>query len=174
MVCGRYRLPPEVGTPIVNRIEAETDRIFRKAYQDGRREPRAAYEADAFVSMMGKAGSARPRADLVVVVDWAAYCRGHADEGERCHIPGVGLVPVSVARRMAENAFLKAVLLDGTDIKKVRHFGRHIPAEVRTALDLGPNLDGVRCSEEGCGRQAGLEWDHTDPIANGGAPARHN
>jgi len=42
MVNGRFRLPPEVGEPIINRIEAETDRIFRQSYREGRREPRKA------------------------------------------------------------------------------------------------------------------------------------
>ena len=74
------------------------------------------------------------------------------------------------AREVPKDAFLKAVVHDGVNIHTVKHFGRHIPAELRTALELGPlpDLDGVTCSEEGCERRYGLEWDHVDPVANGG------
>jgi hypothetical protein len=71
---------------------------------------------------------------------------------------------------MAKDAFLKVVIHDGVKIHTVKHFGRHIPAELRTALELGslPDLDGVICSEAGCDRRYGLEWDHDNPVANGG------
>ena len=61
-------------------------------------------------------------------------------------------------------------------IHTVAHFGRHIPAELRTALELGPppGFDGVECVEEGCGRRYGLEWDHVDPVANGGPTSYDN
>ena len=54
--------------------------------------------------------------------------------------------------------------------------GRHIPAELRTALDLGPlpDLAGVSCTEPGCGRTYGLEWDHTQPIAACGPTSYDN
>ncbi|MFN2556029.1 MAG: HNH endonuclease signature motif containing protein [Nitriliruptorales bacterium] len=57
----------------------------------------------------------------------------------------------------------------------MKHFGRHIPAEVRTALELGrpPDLDGATCMEEGCGRRHGLEWDHEDPLAHRGPTSYH-
>lgn len=177
MTALRSRLPPEVGVPFVNRLEAETDRIYRQAYAEGRREPRAAYMADAFVALVnGTARSGSGRADLVVVVDLEALRRGHTHPGERCHIPGVGPVPVSLARQIGQDAFLKGVLVDGTEIKKVKHYGRHIPAEMRTALELGPvpEFDGVACVHEGCGRRNGLEWDHVDPKANWGPTAYDN
>lgn len=74
------------------------------------------------------------------------------------------------------DAFLKGVLIDGCDIAKVKHFGRHIRAELRTALELGqpPQLDGATCAEQGCGRRNGLEWDHLDPFANQGPTAYAN
>ncbi|MFN2556942.1 MAG: hypothetical protein ABR592_08730 [Nitriliruptorales bacterium] len=52
---------------------------------------------------------------------------------------------MSVVRRIASDAFLKGVLIDGCEITKVKHFGRRIPAELRTALELGPppELDGA-------------------------------
>jgi hypothetical protein len=152
MVAGRFRLTPDVGVPLVNRVDRETDRVYRQAYRDGRREERRAYAADAFATIAGGAGGAAAmggRTDLVVVVDVAALQRGHAHQGERCHLPGVGPVPVEVARRVAGDAFLKGVLIDGVEIVNVKHFGRHIPAEVRTALELGepPALDGAVCGK---------------------------
>ena len=42
------------------------------------------------------------------------------------------------AHQTAEDAFIKAVTHDGVRIGTVAHFGRHIPAELRTALELGP------------------------------------
>ena len=82
----------------------------------------------------------------------------------------------SLARQLSKDAFLKAVLHDGVNIHTVKHFGRHIPAELRTALELGdlPDLDGVTCSEEGCDRRYGLEWDHDNPVANGGETSYQN
>ena len=65
---------------------------------------------------------------------------------------------------------------EGVTIHTVEHFGRHIPAELRTTLELGPlpDLDGVVCSEQGCDRRYGLEWDHEDPLANGGPTSCDN
>jgi hypothetical protein len=52
----------------------------------------------------------------------------------------------------------------------VAHYGRSLPAHVRTALELGfpPAFDGAVCCEEGCDRRHDLEWDHDDPYSNGG------
>ncbi|MCZ7528040.1 MAG: HNH endonuclease [Acidimicrobiia bacterium] len=75
-----------------------------------------------------------------------------------------------------DDAFLKGVLVDGTEVTRVRHFGRRIPAELRTALEVRSVLtDGdVVCSVEGCGRRAGLEWDHREPHADGGPTSYDN
>jgi hypothetical protein len=118
----------------------------------------------------------RSSTDLVLVCELNAFRRGHAHEGEACHIVGGGPVPVPVVRRLAEDAFLKVVLHDGVRIETVAHFGRHIRAELRTALEVGapPRFDGVECVEEGCGRRYGLEWDHVDPVAHGGPTSYDN
>jgi len=44
---------------------------------------------------------------------------------------------VSWVREVAADAFLKAVIHDGVAIQTVAHFGRHIGAELRGALELG-------------------------------------
>jgi 5-methylcytosine-specific restriction endonuclease McrA len=69
---------------------------------------------------------------------------------------------------------LKAVLHDGVEIHTVKHFGRHLPAELRTALDLGdvPAFQGARCAD--CGSRFGLEYDHVNPVANQGPTSYEN
>jgi hypothetical protein len=162
-------LLPEDGVALLNRIEAESDRLWRA--DDGRRgEPREQLLADAFVHVVNTGGKGKNRqADVVVVVDHRKLREGDLAEGP-CHVIGGGPVPVSAVRDIAQDAFVKVVLHNGVDVQKVAHVGRYQPAELRTALLLGPAPDfqGVVCSVEGCGRQHGIEFDHVDPIANGG------
>jgi hypothetical protein len=177
MVAFAGELPPEVGVPFVNRLDAETDRLRRQAKRDGNCEGRDAYAADALLRLIAGAGQGKAHtADLVIVCDLLAYRRGHARPGERCHMMGGGPIPVSLARELAEDAFIKAVLHDGTRIDTVVHYGRHIKAELRTALELGPvpDLDGVSCCEAECDRRYHLEWDHVDPSANWGPTSYDN
>ncbi|MCZ7525610.1 MAG: HNH endonuclease [Acidimicrobiia bacterium] len=111
-----------------------------------------------------------PRVDVVVHVSHEALRRGSVEPGETCTIQGVGPIPLEQARELADDAFVKGVLVDGTEVTRVRHFGRRIPAELRTALEVRAVLtDGdVVCSVPGCDRRAGLEWDHDQPHAAGG------
>ena len=76
----------------------------------------------------------------------------------------------------AADAFVKAVVTDGVRIELVKHFGRRMPVELRTALELGPpgTLDGAVCADDGCDRRHGLEKDHDDPVANGGMTSYEN
>ena len=112
----------------------------------------------------------------MIVQDLRAYRRGHAHRGELSHIVDGGPIPVRVARELAKDAFLKVVLHDGCNIHAVAHVGRRRSAELNTALELGapPDFDGVTCSEVGCDRKYGLEWDHIDPVANGGPTSAEN
>jgi hypothetical protein len=171
MVGFAGELPPEVGLPFVNRLDAETDRLRRHARREGDREAREAHAADALMKLVAGGGQGKARCvDLVIVCDLRAFRRGHAHPGEPCHLVGGGPVPVSLIRQLADDAFLKAVVHDGTRIDTVVHYGRHIKAELRTALELGPvpDFDGVSCTEVGCDRRYHLEWDHVDPRANHG------
>jgi hypothetical protein len=171
MVAFRGALPPDVGVPLMNRLDAETDRVWRRAHRGGRELTREACAAEALASMLsgagrGKAGSA----DVVVVVDLRALRRGRVDGDEVCHVIGGGPIPVSVAREFMDDAFLKAVVHDGVEIRSIAHIGRSKKAELRTALALGapPSFEGVTCVEPGCDRRYHLEWDHLDPVGNGG------
>ena len=177
MVCFQGSLPPEVGLPFVNRLDRETDRARRTARREGGTETRAAYAADGFLRLVsGKGRGKANSADLVIACDVRAFRRGHAHDGEVCHLVGGGPIPVALARELASDAFFKAVLHDGVRIHTIAHFGRHIPPHVRTALDLGapPDFNGIVCGEEGCGRRYGLEIDHVDPRANDGVTSYDN
>ena len=186
-------LPPETGLPIMNRLDAETDRLWKQAPGDvhgaaageamlptgsvSAAERRSALAADAFVRLVGSGGKGKARsADLVIVCDLQAYRRGHAHDGEPCHLVGGGPIPVSLARELGKDAFLKAVLYTGTEIHTIAHFGRKTSAVLRTALTLGapPLFDGITCAVEGCDRSYHLEQDHLDPVANGGLTSIYN
>jgi 5-methylcytosine-specific restriction endonuclease McrA len=60
------------------------------------------------------------------------------------------------------------VLHDGVNIHTVKRFGRYLPVELRTALDLGPvpAFSGRQCAD--CRSRWGLEYDHVDPVAHNG------
>jgi hypothetical protein len=171
-------LAPEIGTPIVTRLKRATDRVFRAAYKAGRRDSNEKYAAEAFVQMLNdtSAGTSKQKADVVFAVDLNAYRRGHAEPGEVCRIVGGSPVPVDVVKTMAQDGFLKAVIHDGVNIHLVKHFGRHIPATLRTALDLGPppGFDGLQCDDDDCDKRDGIEIDHLDPVANGGPTSTKN
>ncbi|MGH8981095.1 MAG: HNH endonuclease [Acidimicrobiales bacterium] len=185
MVCLTASLPPELGLPLLARIEAVARRARRRARRgggDAGPEPFEAHAADALVALCtgsdraGESPGKQPstRAEIVFVCDLFAYRRGHAQAGEVCHIVGGGPVPVSVVADFATDAFVKAVLHDGVVIHTVRHFGRHLSAELRSALDLGPvpGFTGRQCAD--CGRRVGLEYDHVDPVANHGPTSYDN
>ncbi|MFI5047334.1 MAG: HNH endonuclease signature motif containing protein [Acidimicrobiia bacterium] len=196
MVCGSFRLHPLVGIPFVNRLERATDRRWREAKRVGRADTREALAADAFAEMIAAPVSApsgtltasdgakrgrtrRPsaNADVVIVQSAEVARRGHAHRGELCHIVGGGPVtPAAVEDLIAAGAFVNALLHDGKQVTHVVHYGRHLTAEMRTARGIGPppEFDGRRCSEDGCERRLGLETDHLDPLANGGATSLEN
>jgi hypothetical protein len=189
-------LPPEFGVPLVNRLDAETDRLwqaqrrganlasrtgggglFESGSADASPPRRVMLAADALVRMFETGGKGKAQqADLVIVCDLQAYRRGHAGGSEPCHIIGGGPIPVALARETAPDAFLKAVLHDGVNIHTIAHFGRRYPAVLRTALMVGapPGFAGQVCSEPGCDRRYHLERDHVDPCANGGLTTYEN
>jgi hypothetical protein len=191
-------LPPEFGVPLTNRLDAETDRLWQEHRREKNRKARAGGEttvlfdgestigatarrstlaADAFLRLCETGGKGKAhQADLVIVCDLRAYRRGHAEDGEPCHIVGGGPIPVSLAQELARDAFLKAVLHTGTEIHTIAHFGRRYPAVLRTALMLGapPAFEGRTCADPGCDRRYHLEEDHIDPCANGGQTTYEN
>jgi hypothetical protein len=67
MVNINLRLEPHVGIPIVNRAEADADRLYRTAKKQGETEPFERHLADAYAGMLcGKGKGRTTRPELVV------------------------------------------------------------------------------------------------------------
>ena len=113
---------------------------------------------------------APPPATVILRVDLSALRRGETSSGEICEIPGVGPVPVSTARELLTDCFLKLVITDGTDVRTVVHYGRTLTAHQRTALQYRDPY----CVVPGCGRSFGLENDHIVEFALGGPTCLEN
>jgi hypothetical protein len=177
MRCGTYAFPPEFGTRFAQRLDRETKQVLREAHRAGHMLTWTQAAADAFQRLFegtAKTGGGRP--EVVFVIGPDVLARGHAHLGEPCDIVGGGPVPVELVRRHLVDAFVKAVIHDGTKVDTIVHYGRRRPALLQSVLDLGdpPDFDGAVCSEDGCDRRFGLQWDHVDPIANGGPTSRDN
>jgi 5-methylcytosine-specific restriction endonuclease McrA len=167
-------LEPYIGAPIVDRLEAEARRLAARA---GKQEPFATYLADAFATLFGQPASGKgAKAEVVVVVSHEVAQRGwsNVDPGEVCHIPGIGPIDPKVARDIARDAFLTGVVCDGTDLRQMRRWTRHIPTEIRLALNLGspPDFDGPKCVD--CANRLRIEHDHHHPYADGGPTSLAN
>jgi hypothetical protein len=111
-----------------------------------------------------------PTTMVHVRVDHAALLRGHLEGGEICEIPGVGPIPVEVARRLAVDSILSVLVTDGVDVTVVAHAGRTIPASVRRALLERDQT----CAVPGCDIREALEIDHIHPVAEGGLTTLSN
>jgi len=176
MIAFAGALSPETGVPFITRLEREADRLRRSAKAAGGEvEAWNAYGADAFAQMIsGEARATRWQTELTIVCDLRAWRRGHAHEGEPCHILDGGPIPVDLAKKLSEDAFLNVAFHDGFEIGKFARLGRHIPVPLRSALDLGdpPDFTGKRCAD--CGKRHRLQMDHVDPVANGGPTSYKN
>lgn len=145
---------------------------FEQARTDGRPERHDALAFDALVALVAFAGEpcdggqdggqAAPASGMtgVVRIDHSALRRGWTEAGEICEIAGQGPIPVAVASRLLDDAFLKAVVVDGTDVLTVSHLGRTIPARLRTAVEEVHR----ECDVEGCHVATNLEIDHNQPV----------
>jgi hypothetical protein len=156
------RLAPDAGARFSSAWRAHVDRIFQDARRAGRREPRAAYAADALVALASE-GPCKP-VQISAVVDSAALARGHTDPGERCEITGVGPVPVTTARALLSDSVVSVLVRDGDDITAVSRPTRTIPAKLRKALEARDPT----CPVQGCANDQFLEIDHIVPLAEGG------
>ena len=156
------RLTPDAGARFSSAWKAHVDRIFCDARRAGRREPRAAYAADALVALASE-GPCKP-VEVRVTVDSAALARGHTTAGERCEIDRVGPVPVTTARALLDDASVAVMVSDGDDITAVSSPKRTIPAKLRRALEARYPSCGVKS----CANDQFLEVDHVIPIEEHG------
>jgi hypothetical protein len=156
------RLAPDAGARFGSAWKAHIDRIFCDARRAGRREPRAAYAADALVALATE-GPCKP-VEVRVTVDSAALSRGHTARGERCEIDRVGPVPVTMARALLDDAAVTVMTRNGVDITAVSSPKRTIPVKVRRALEARYPTCGVL----GCANDRFLEIDHIVPLEHHG------
>jgi Domain of unknown function (DUF222) len=183
------RLTTDDGARLIAAVKAESARLSAEARRTGCEEPMKAMAADALVGLTrrgSEAISAGPGLDLPpagairapngpatmvhVRVDHEALVRGYVEPGEICEIPGIGPIPVDVARRLATDSILSVLVTDGIDVTSVAHAGRTIPAAVRRALiERDPT-----CVVPGCDTRDGLEIDHVAPFAEGGPTSLAN
>lgn len=177
------KLTPDEGARLIAVVRAETDRLAATARRTGSDEPRRALSADALVRLAdrgsrpdphpdreGSRSDEAPSAMVHVRVDHAALIRGSVEVGEVCEIPGVGPIPVEVARRLAVDSILSVLLTEGVDVATVAHAGRTIPASIKRALCERDPI----CVVPGCGEREGLEIDHVKPFAQGGLASLAN
>jgi len=188
MLEGHFKVTPEIGGQIKARLDAGTQRIFRARRTTGPHEPHGAYAADVLAELLlagtpapdnpapngsadvcgpAKAAPSKTVTNVHVMIDHDALVRGNARAGERCEIPGVGPVNVAWVREMLGEAFVTAIIKKGRDITTVAHFGRHIPAHLRTAMIVA----GRECCIEGCDARGYLEIDHSEVDYAKGGPA---
>jgi hypothetical protein len=156
------RLAPDAAVRFSSAWKAHTDRIFCDARRAGRREPLAAYAADALVALASE-GPCKP-VEMRVTVDGAALSRGHTRTGERCEITGVGPVPVTTARALLDDASVAVMMRDGDDITAVSRPTRTIPVKLRRALEGRYSTCGAR----GCANDQFLEIDHVVALEDHG------
>jgi hypothetical protein len=156
------RLAPDAGARFSSAWKTHIDRIFCDARRAGRREPRAAYAADALVALATE-GPCKP-VELRVTVDSAALARGHTENGERCEVDRVGPVPVTTARAPLDDAAVTVMLRKGDDITAVTSPKRTIPVKLRRAVEARYPTCGVKA----CANDQFLEIDHIVPLADHG------
>ncbi|MBJ7281826.1 MAG: DUF222 domain-containing protein [Acidimicrobiia bacterium] len=168
------------GAIVMAALKPIQDEIFKQARKSGNHESPEAYAADALMALcaaksvgaQGSSGTKPTRASAVmnIRIDIDALKRGHTEHGETCEIAGVGPIPVATATEYLGEAFLKLLVIDGTDIKTVAHMGRAIPAPLRTAIEERDRV----CQVPTCDMTVGLEIDHIKPFAEGGAASLEN
>jgi Domain of unknown function (DUF222)/HNH endonuclease len=156
------RLAPDAGARLSSAWKAHTDRIFCDARRAGRREPRAAYAADALVALASE-GPCKP-VEVRVSVDSAALARGHTQAGEKCDIAGVGPVPVTIARSLLDDAAVTVMTKAGDDVTTVSRPQRTIPVKLRRALESTY----PKCAVSTCANDEFLEIDHIVPLERRG------
>jgi len=152
-------------------LEPIIDKLFEQGRVQGRREPREAYAFDALIELAdrdgtetganGKAKRPKPRYMAVIHVDLEALIRGELEGDEKCEIPGLGPIPVRVARELLGDAILKLVITKGVDVANVVHLGRSATAAQRIAvLWSKPKCANIACSSRF------VQLDHRDPWAS--------
>ena len=152
------RLTPDELARVNSEVERRYDQLVEDAIRGGWFEGRDAHLADALVDLARPDSAAPhgPDTTVHVVVDYEALMRGHTVTGERCEIPGIGPIPVTLARQMSQDAILKVLVTNGVDVVTVAHGGYTSPAHLRTAVEVRDQ----KCIVPRCDRRRDLQIDH--------------
>jgi hypothetical protein len=161
--CRMYKATPEAAAEIERIVRPYADAAFEAARKSGDHEASEAYAFDGLLAMTRAArdGDACPtrkrkRPEAIVLVNLESLQRGAVEPGELCEIPGVGPVPVDIARDLLGDALLRLVITDGVDVLTAVHAGRLASDVQRTAIEVRQR---GRCARPTCGR-AIAEVDH--------------
>jgi hypothetical protein len=112
-----------------------------------------------------------PPASVHLRVDLAALRRGQLNDSECCEIPGVGPVPLEIAREVLGDAIVHLVITNGADIASITSLGRTMRAPLRRAVIERDQT----CVVPGCDVRDGLEIDHRIiPVVENGETALWN
>ena len=180
----KARMTAANGALVMAALKPIQDEIFKAARKSGAHERPEAYAADALMVLSEKASasdseaganstekrSSRPNAVMNIRIDIDALKRGRTEDGEVCEIAGVGPIPVATATEYLGEAFLKLLVVDGTEIRTIAHMGRALPAKLRTAVEERDRV----CQVPTCDMTLGLEIDHIRPFAEGGPTTFQN
>lgn len=109
-----------------------------------------------------------PKALIRIRVDAEAFFRGHVIAGETCSIPGLGPVPVALARGLLGDAILELVITRGTDVTTVCSDSRYVRKALRIALEERDQV----CCVPGCQTADPLERDHWQVDYSDDGPTR--
>jgi hypothetical protein len=171
--CGGFRTTPDAGARMLAVLEAETNRRFKQAHKEDRREPHAAYAVDALEALLCSEAGGKPAKfvhEICVLADHNAMVNGYVSEGEAVEIAGMGPVPVSVVKGWLDDAYLRLIVTDGLDVKAVSRRTRYVDRDQRAALAVRDR----KCCVAGCDVTWRLERDHRTPFAKGGPSALDN
>ena len=151
-------MTPEALARVTGELDRRCDDIVEDAIRGGWFESRDAHRADALLEMAlpDLPPPEGPATVVHVVVDYDALLRGHTVTGERCEIPGLGPIPVTLARQLLEDAWLKVLVTRGVDVVAVAHAGRTIPAHLASALEVRD----PKCIVPRCSVRRNLQIDH--------------
>lgn len=169
-------LTPEDGVDLFSAVRSRAVHVADEAMRAGVEEDQAAYDADALVALAvgderratfdGPTGGRPPRqVQMFLHLPYEAFERGHLVAGESCHIPGLGDMPLDVARHVLPDTRLTLVIDKGVDVCSVTELGRAVPSVLMRALEARDPT----CVVPGCPVSHGLETHHYQvPFAEGG------
>jgi 5-methylcytosine-specific restriction endonuclease McrA len=162
------RLAPDAGAKFDAALRATVTEIMAEARETGRREPQAAYLADALVALVTN-GPSKP-VEVRLEVDYEAVLRGHVEGDEHCRLSGIGPIPVTIARSLLNDARVTVLTREGTRITAISSPTRTIPAKLRRLLEARDPV----CAVHGCHNARALQIDHIVPVEQHGPSTPEN